>query len=276
VSTRKEKFVAYADESASDGIYVLAGFIASEVDWVPFSEEWERMLPAGHLEADRSQIFHAVEMMKSPERRLRVPGFLQIINKYVWASFYVAIDERIWERGKARVWVPGISVDWSAYDNQYFLAFRTVMDNFLHIKDEMLDAISLNGPVAFVFDQHSQQKRIENMWQAYLAGRPIRTRKKFGARPRFADDRRELPLQAADFWAWYVRHKHVGVRPLEARTEIVSEFYTEWPSVKKDFPKLTVSLTEDDVVNFAGPIIRAHLDRLLDDRDRSKKWMFEN
>jgi hypothetical protein len=42
-------------------------------------------------------------------------------------------------------------------------------------------------------------------WDRYMASRPANIRNLYGARPRFENDQNFLPLQAADFWAWWVR-----------------------------------------------------------------------
>src|ERR1700688_2027339 len=39
----------------------------------------------------------------------------------------------------------------------------------------------------------------------YVSGRPANIKGVYGAAPRFEDDQQVLPLQAADFWAWWVR-----------------------------------------------------------------------
>ena len=65
--------------------------------------------------------------------------------------------------------------------------------------------IPLNAPVDFIFDNMSKKRRVLDNWDSWIESMTPEIRKRYGAAPRFEDDTEFLPLQAADFWAWWVR-----------------------------------------------------------------------
>ena len=65
--------------------------------------------------------------------------------------------------------------------------------------------IPQDEPIDFTFDDQKEKNVILNAWDRYMASRSDESRKRYGTTPRFEDDQKFLPLQAADFWAWWVR-----------------------------------------------------------------------
>jgi hypothetical protein len=59
--------------------------------------------------------------------------------------------------------------------------------------------------IDFYFDTRSEKSAITKGWEAFVSRRPDAFRQFCGATPRFEDDKDFLPLQAADFWAWWIR-----------------------------------------------------------------------
>ncbi|WP_245433145.1 DUF3800 domain-containing protein [Rhizobium sp. L43] len=79
------------------------------------------------------------------------------------------------------------------------------MDKF-HLERPQLDRIiPQNEVVQFHMDETSDRKSVERMWAEYIAHRPNDIRDRYAAIPVFENDKHVPPLQAADFWVWWVR-----------------------------------------------------------------------
>jgi hypothetical protein len=89
-------------------------------------------------------------------------------------------------------------------------AFRELLKHF-HLgrisehKKLLERRLPLHDPIDFYFDNESSSSEIIGVWERFVATRPENIRHLYGSVPRFEDDEVFLPLQAADFWAWWVR-----------------------------------------------------------------------
>jgi hypothetical protein len=70
-----------------------------------------------------------------------------------------------------------------------------------------LEIIPIDEKIDFIFDTRSEGKFILKAWEDFLEKRP-ESREFYGQHPRFEDDIEFKPLQAADFWPWWVREWH--------------------------------------------------------------------
>lgn len=109
----------------------------------------------------------------------------------------------------ARVFAPGYTVNWGAFDNNFMFAFSHLISAFQTHK-ALVPELAEGGPVEFVFDRQSAKSIILAGWDAYVENRHESIRDQFGTAPRFEDDEEFLPLQAADFLAWWIRYWHEG------------------------------------------------------------------
>ncbi|MGE0579913.1 DUF3800 domain-containing protein [Reyranella sp.] len=205
-------FRAAVDESENrsrDGLFVMGGHVATAEAWAKFSAEWEKMLPAGTRAKNGNMHFKMDEMDDNDERRSRVPWFFRIIEQHVLFSFSCVIDKGDLRRAMGRVWIPDCDIDWGFVANPYKITFRALYDMF-HTNRHIIDNVvpSLNEPIDFVFDNRTDAKKeILESWDDYLASRPPETKQFYSKSvPRFLDDQEFVPLQAADFWAWWIRH----------------------------------------------------------------------
>ena len=224
-------FQAYIDDSQDDdGTFVLAGYIASAERWASFSREWERMLPWATVQPDGRHRFKMSEMAMSPERMGRLPAFHTIINNHVEMSIATVIDRKLLNKflddlvayvirdvngHKTEVELNIDNVK-NVWRDQFFFAYLSLMDTFHKLASEGSDSFNIPGKVDFYFDETSKKGKILRGWDDYLAIRPAEYREKYGATPRFEDDEVFLPLQAADFRAWWVRRWAVEFGPDKA------------------------------------------------------------
>ena len=199
-------FQAFIDDSyTANGEFVLAGHIATAEAWVAFAKDWEELLPFGTLAPNGKYHFKMSEMALLPERMERLPAFWRAIQKHVAVSLSCRINIAELRRARTRIYVPAADVRWGFWENPYLVASRCLLDMF-HIKRKEIESrIPANEPVDFIFDEQTEKAVILEAWTRYIASRPDETRNLYGATPRFENDQKFLPLQAADFWAWWIR-----------------------------------------------------------------------
>jgi hypothetical protein len=109
--------------------------------------------------------------------------------------------------------VPTVQIDWGTYGNPYFITFRCLVDLFHLRRADMAAAIPLHERIDFCFDDRAEKRPILEMWDNYMRQRPDAVKNFYGAAPSFRDDADYLPLQAADFWAWWVRKWYAECAP---------------------------------------------------------------
>jgi hypothetical protein len=238
-------YQAYIDDSSSEnGIFVLAGHIASKKSWKNFSNEWKELLPLGTL--DKAGVYHfkMTEMAISSERMERALAFYRVIEKYVSLSITCTFNVQDLERAKERIYVPNLYIDWGFLNNRYLFAFRALMDMFHTHKARFEKVIPLEQKVDFIFDEQVEKKEVLLFWDDYIKQRPPEIQKYYGITPQFLDDKICPPLQAADFWAWWTR------KWTERGTSEKMEFadFGIGKGLRRDHPKLHFSFTEDDIV----------------------------
>lgn len=237
---------AYIDDSGDDesGVYVLAGHIASVESWVLFAKEWERLLPHGTLAPNSTQYhFKMTEMALNEERLERVPRFYKVIEDHVLCSISCSFNRRDVEKAKSRIYIPNTEIDWGFIDNNYLLCFRLLMDMFHVNKAKLTEIIPLEQKVDFYFDSQMEAKFVDRFWDDYIEQRPQAFREYFGNRPCFADDKKLLPLQSADLWAWWVR-KWV----MEGRFDILDKPVICGYEERRDRIKIHISFDEEQIV----------------------------
>lgn len=237
---------AYIDDSLDDsGMYVLAGYVASAEQWASFSREWEKMLPLGTLNERGERHFKMSEMAMSEERMSRVAGFQNIINNHVIMSVTSMIQVEDIKRAIDRLSVDNLNIDWGKMNRPLYMAYRCLMDNFHKLRIERPDWVPINEPVDFYFDETSEKKMILDDWDQYLSTRAPEFRKLYGATPRFEDDRVYLPLQAADYRAWWARKWAVEFGPLN-----ISKGKVPFKSAEPQIHHLILWQSEDNLVQY--------------------------
>jgi hypothetical protein len=238
---------AFIDDSATPGgMFVLAGHVATAEVWAKFSKDWEEMLRYGVLDKYGSYHFKMSEIAANSERMSRVEAFYRIIEQHNLTAISCAVDVRILKKAISRLWALYNRIDWGPFDDPFFFTFRALIDcvhshreKFIYLPDEKID---------FIFDDQSQKKTVLSAWDLFVAGREDAARNRFGATPRFENDKEFLPLQAADLWAWWIREWH------EQGTQTVTDEYGNInmviPLVSSSRPKIftAVIYSEEKIV----------------------------
>lgn len=198
---------AYVDESEGPkgGVFVLAGIVSTAEQWAKFSAEWERMLRHGTLSSRNDYHFKIDEMLDNDERVDRIAWFNDIIKRHATLYLSLSFSKREHANALSRITAPGLNIDWGHFANPYLFGFRRLMDMFHEHREVVADYIPPNEVVDFYFDEKSDKKSIRKYWDDYMGIKPPNVRRRFGNKPRFAQDHVVLPLQAADFWAGWIR-----------------------------------------------------------------------
>ena len=250
---------AFIDDSkGKDGAFVLAGYIASAETWAKFAKRWEELLPLTRLvDQHGRRYFKMSELAMTTEgMELISQAFFRVIEDTAMLAISCKINANELKRAIERV-VPVVGfVDWGQLANPYILAFRGLLDGFHNNKEELVDTMLPKGiPVDFIFDEQQGEKElILSAWNGYLATRDENTKHLYGATPRFESEFKFLPLQAADFWAWWVRHWYETKQPFLE--------FGSWSKTKgKIYYVMEISFNEENIVtslvdllrNYSGP-----------------------
>jgi hypothetical protein len=196
---------AFMDDSSDEnGVYVLAGHIATEGVWAAFSKEWEGMLRFGILNKEGRFHFKMSEMAMNSERMERAGAFFRILENHDIYSVSCKINISELKRAMTRIWALGRSFHWGPYDKPFIVTFRVLMD-YLHDRRELFPSLPREEKIDFIFDNQSEKGVIYSVWDDYLRSKSPHSRNLYGSTPRFEDDNDLLPIQAADLWAWWVR-----------------------------------------------------------------------
>lgn len=139
----------------------------------------------------------------------RARQFHLVIEKYpllpVFARMNLQDFSAALEEAHSSLMHIGISNDFQVFRNPYVFLLRHMIDMFHERRDAFAKQLPLDEKVDFIFDNQSEKSHILTAWDAIVAGHLDQVKERFGATPRFEDDQEFLPLQAADFWAWWVR-----------------------------------------------------------------------
>jgi Protein of unknown function (DUF3800) len=209
---------AFIDDSATTGgVFVLAGHIASAEVWAQFAKEWDHMLPYSTLDKYGKYHFKMSEMTTNPERMSRVEAFYRLIENHDLISISCMVDVRSMKKAIGRIWSLNRRLNWGPYSDQFVFTFRALIDNVHVYRDN--HPMLPDGKIDFIFDNQSQKNLILDAWDNFIESRSPDIRSRFGATPRFEDDKEFLPLQAADLWAWWVREWHEDGNPLVTRDD---------------------------------------------------------
>lgn len=237
---------AYIDESVDpDGTFVLAGYVASAEQWAAFSAAWEALLPHCPLSRRGNRRFKMVEMAQTSERMAWVPVFRDVIHDHVQMSISCIVNRHIIDRAISRVSVDNVVIDSRKFRHPYYIAYRGLMDNFHSLRITNPDMVPLGEVVDFYFDDASEKKIVLAAWDDYMTGRVPTQRDMYGRTPRFEDDEQFLPLQAADFWAWWLRKWTKALGP-----DRVSEGKYPFPHAKKPIYHLVLHQTEEQMIRY--------------------------
>lgn len=229
-----------------DGAFVLAGFVASAERWASFEREWEKSLPKwGRLSPNGSYHFHMVEMAAAGQME-KVAGLYRIIEDHVQLGLSCGFLKGDLERAKARIRIPDRRIEWDIFEKPYMCCYRTLMDMFHWNRIGKMESIfPLTEKIDFYFDEQREKRQVIDAWEEYIRQRPEETKALYGNQPIFRHDCDFLPLQAADFYSWWVR-KWIKEGVADARLADLA--FGEWKADPYKFPRAHIMIDEETLV----------------------------
>jgi uncharacterized protein DUF3800 len=196
---------AFIDDSGSGGDsrwYVLAGYVGTVEAWGAFDEAWRHVL-AGPPSIEYFKASEA-ESLRSDgqwagftreQRNARIDALIEVIGKHASRTINVRVKQNDYEE-IIKPYVPRI------WDHPYYYLFIAAMASAVSAEKYF----GINTPIEFVFDNtdkglkrrsHQLYGQVQNISQFRNRVHAIR----------YEDEKRYLPLQAADLLAWQIRRR---------------------------------------------------------------------
>lgn len=240
----------YFDDSKADneGVLVLAGYVASVAGWDAYTQACQYLLNGIPLEE-----FKMNELMHSQAGKEKILWlYKQAIENNVAARIAViapigelkeAIDSFPW---------PGNIQNYELFKNPYFLSWKGIVSTITHGRIEAGNP----NPIELVFDrQNDEEDKILQGWLDFKKTATPKDIEMVGGMPLFDDSKKILPLQAADFYAWYVRKWFIESRnDTEFEKKIDSQPF-DWEA-GRNIPHQTIKLSK--------PVIHGVLKAMFD------------
>lgn len=238
------------DSTTKRDNFVLAGYIATAEEWLDFSNEWTPLARQwGTLQKDGNYIFKMADMASNPERMERVPAFYRVIENHALAAFSFGINRQSFKRALSRISVKGVDLQKTKLSNAYHLLFNFVVANLTGLVNSHPESFPMSERIDFYFDQQTEKKMILNAWEDFVERSSDDFKQRLGATPRFERDTDFMPLQAADFWAWWNSHwMDTGKPGFEGLFE-----------VRKGFLNAHHFVSEDEAVHTLKKVIRSQM-----------------
>lgn len=196
---------AYIDDSYTDGgVHVLAGYMARAEAWAEFSKDWEVLLPLARMGNNGK---HRFKMSEMAHRMEFVPAFYNVIQKHAAFAVNFMISEADLERARARIWSDNVQIVWGPQDEIQNILFLRFIPAFFEWcwEDERIRNWLGGDQIDIYFDNDIAPGWVCDEWEKLIREIPEHAQSFIGDRPKPADDEEFLPLQAADFWAWWSR-----------------------------------------------------------------------
>jgi len=204
--------VAFIDDSAAqtgNRPLVLAGYLSRDDIWFAFEQAWSAELakpPAlTHLHMVEAANFRGqFKNWPSEDRDRKMLALANVIRDFNLFSFECTMS-----LVEHHALFSGVA--------PYGLAkpFATCAHGAASVLARYVRDLGSREPIHFVFDtQEGSDMDLVALWDWITRASPKRWRSVLGPAPRFADDRNEVALQAADMLAWHRRRAiETGVEP---------------------------------------------------------------
>jgi Protein of unknown function (DUF3800) len=234
----------YIDDSYDEGgVHVMAGFLARAECWARFTAEWEELLPLCRIGNSGRRRFKMAEMKNKLDD---VKLFLDVIRKHVSYQVAVIVREDDLERAKKRIWSHSADLAFSPREDIANIMIKFFGSQFFevvigdHTND---DWIKPDDKIDIYFDNDSAPEWSLDDWEPLTAQLPLYAQEHVGEKPRFVNDELFVPVQAADFLAWWIRK---GCETGTEKSIIKDTFGPAEPG--KLISGAYVHITEDDLV----------------------------
>jgi Protein of unknown function (DUF3800) len=217
---------AFIDDSGSEPtspIFYLAGFVADHEQWAAFSDEWRAVLDESP-KLDYFKMSEAASLRgqfathlgwNDAKRDDRLVSFARVAARYARVRVGASIRHQDWAQIAN---LPAIERRLAVDTPYVMLAHRLILAVAI-----FGDRLGIHEPCDYIFDeQEGFSDELCRNWSDFK--RQIDESKRsdiakfIGSRPIFRDEKKFLPLQAADLYAWQVRRHFIDNHKVENQT----------------------------------------------------------
>jgi hypothetical protein len=198
----------------------MGGYIATVETWAAFTKDWcaelAREPKLAYVKAQQAASRTGCFDVFGPEERdARLLNLVNIMNNHLNHGFALGVDERDYYnvfKGRTSV----------TLDSPYFHISLLCMRRALELQREYFRSLE---EVSFIFDDYSNtlKEEIWSFWNELRGRGPRWMKRRLGPSPIWQDERKWLPLQAADVVVWVARrlaidqfHPSLARRPLSS------------------------------------------------------------
>jgi hypothetical protein len=228
---------AYIDGSGTGDpkFRVLAGWIGAADMWIEFSKAWQ-----SRLDCTGIPYFKMNEWASRPE----IAGwFHRLIEEYdVKAAVSCVIHTDDLVNVNRRIRYPSYIVNTAQMENPYYFGFKAIID----VMAQHQAKFGLTEPIDFIFDEEAEKIRVLQAWDLIKSSSAPQFAALMGDTPAYRDDKKVLPLQAADLYAWWILKWE-----REGLIEAVKDLPFPW-GMKKNIPRLAMRFRERDFLTEAS------------------------
>jgi fluoride ion exporter CrcB/FEX len=233
-------------------VFVLAGYAGSIATFCSFADDWQAVLreepTLGYVKGKEANLLSGQFAGWTKEQRdERLARFVGLIRKHdlIALSFGVGYRDfnRILREPKGIMKYP------------YAVAFVNVVAWLMISASKKPE----REEIELIFDQGviGRERAIQAAYEGMKGSIPKHTMDLLVGRPRFEDDKRYLPLQAADLLAWNVRRDYV-----EQLTKGRWDSPT-WTELRTNIRGRALFMDEKELSDFRARKLAANLERLL-------------
>ena len=244
-------------ESPERKAFVLGGYIATPEAWTRFEEDWRDLLEPFDIPRGESgrRRFRMVEMA----RRFRdARPFYETIVRHVLGAVSLVIYEDELEAAKARVRRHNGEIPFTPFDDGRTLVKKILVQQLHEMMADPSILLMSEGTKRFgqvlaenrdgteiYFHRDESEPCMTEWWQGYISAQQPDLDVPGTQTPQFVDDEEHLPLQAADFWAWWAWQAYEN----GSFQDFASGNFGSWQGSNGP-PMLVLTTSEDDLADY--------------------------
>jgi hypothetical protein len=214
----------YYDDSGSDAaspVYMLAGTVSSVERWKRFSDEWRD-------ELSREPSIEYFKMSEAQPLKGQFEGWpaalrdqkVFVLSEILDKHMLLFIESYLYRDQFDRLIKNKIPV--GTFTDPYFLCFYHIVVAIAELHGSFFEC-----EAEFIFDQHGAiGTDAVGWWELAKTQIPPKFAKYLVNQPVFKDDKRVLPLQAADLYAWHARNSRLEKGDQSTRTLAIMKMFS--------------------------------------------------
>lgn len=260
---------AWIDDSGSEPqstFFVLGGFVAQHDQWAAFSDQWQAVLD----QSPKLDYFKMNEAFRLRGQFDRRRGWTEEIRDRRIADFTDTIRAHAMVRVSASIQ----HADYARYIASLPIPVRklAVDSPYVQLADQLILAVAVQGdlhglhqPCDFYLDEQQDfgaelvAHWTDFKWLIETSGRPG-LHKLIGSQPTFRDEKKFLPLQAADLYAWHVRDHLTKNRNLITQPGPVLRALDQVRSIHREYTTAEIQRLRDHLLKVGEAYAKANPD----------------